>query len=653
MDKPTINSFSTLIPLFVQKYERYLPNAFDDSLSILEKMNKIIDYLNQIGEISNDVVSQWNTVMEWIKSNGLSDTVNAGIQAKIDDGTLGNLINNSLIKTALQSVSNTMNQITTIFNNLNSETQPFYNADYLQNQIILMASYGGLQNSPANFELYSSKDGITFQNINLGILFSSQLGEVWDYQTLFKDGYFYFLFDQGNKIGFIKTNDFVSYEEHEINLSGFVTLWAPKWFIDDNGDIYIHFAGGDGTNQNDINNQSIPFHKIYAMKATDTTMQNYGTPYLLSFSDSVNKIDPFVIKSSDVYHLFAKNEYNKKIQHWTNSTLSEGSQWTFIQEIDFGIPVEAPALISYLGKWYLYVDAYGDGVTLAKTSIDLNVWSNSFRSGAENQNITRHFQPCVITDSNALTTIKNLIVREQKKNNVKIGTSSQVFRPYQYIERPLDGFVANSIGQTGNIPKLTVVKNGIYSANAGMQITIENLDISALRNFDKFYFVLNSSEPGAHIRIKQSTNFYPSQNFYDISPRTGNNNLLIPFINYNGQPRAMNQESGFDILPFDIWELETMKDGSNNVQNLKIENGNLYRLQGDSPCFIQSLDLTDVPERAIFYFLCASSTTSLTINSSTGIYLPGDTDLILSPTDKTNNKIIKVIKLFNQLYIGG
>lgn len=96
MDKPTINSFSNLIPLFVQKYERYLPNAFDDSLSILEKMNKIIDYLNQIGELSNSVIDQWNQVMAWVESDGLQQSVETTLNEWYDNGKITTIVDNLL-----------------------------------------------------------------------------------------------------------------------------------------------------------------------------------------------------------------------------------------------------------------------------------------------------------------------------------------------------------------------------------------------------------------------------------------------------------------------------------------------------------------------------------------------------------------------------
>ena len=40
--------------LFLHKYERYLPTAFDESKSLLEKMNKLIEAQNQLIDVVND-----------------------------------------------------------------------------------------------------------------------------------------------------------------------------------------------------------------------------------------------------------------------------------------------------------------------------------------------------------------------------------------------------------------------------------------------------------------------------------------------------------------------------------------------------------------------------------------------------------------------
>lgn len=90
--RPIITGSPNLPLLNVHSYERYLPTAFDESMSILQKMNKVIHHLNLMGEISNSVVNQWNDLIKWILENGLSEVVSEEIDKRIADGTFDTLI---------------------------------------------------------------------------------------------------------------------------------------------------------------------------------------------------------------------------------------------------------------------------------------------------------------------------------------------------------------------------------------------------------------------------------------------------------------------------------------------------------------------------------------------------------------------------------
>jgi len=71
--KPPIREFSQVAPIMVQRYESYLPTAFDPTLSLLEKLNHIIEYMNRIGKITNDLIEQWNDIVKWVISDGLEE----------------------------------------------------------------------------------------------------------------------------------------------------------------------------------------------------------------------------------------------------------------------------------------------------------------------------------------------------------------------------------------------------------------------------------------------------------------------------------------------------------------------------------------------------------------------------------------------------
>lgn len=76
----------------VNEYERYLPTAYDDTLSLLEKINKIINHLNQLSLVTGDLVDNWNKLYEWIINEGLKQTVKDQLENWLKDGTLSKII---------------------------------------------------------------------------------------------------------------------------------------------------------------------------------------------------------------------------------------------------------------------------------------------------------------------------------------------------------------------------------------------------------------------------------------------------------------------------------------------------------------------------------------------------------------------------------
>lgn len=84
--------FNNVPNISVQYYEKYLPNAFDESLSILQKINLMIRQLNTIGEVSNNVVNEWNKLMTWILDEGLNTLVEQVFNDRLADGTFDKLI---------------------------------------------------------------------------------------------------------------------------------------------------------------------------------------------------------------------------------------------------------------------------------------------------------------------------------------------------------------------------------------------------------------------------------------------------------------------------------------------------------------------------------------------------------------------------------
>ncbi|MGA9220651.1 MAG: hypothetical protein WBZ57_05590, partial [Pseudomonas graminis] len=92
MAKPDITVWQTIPSLYEQGYERYLPTSFDGSMTILEKMNKIIQYLNSIGALLDGIGQQWNEIVEWVLGEGLENAVKDKLTEWLNDGTLANIM---------------------------------------------------------------------------------------------------------------------------------------------------------------------------------------------------------------------------------------------------------------------------------------------------------------------------------------------------------------------------------------------------------------------------------------------------------------------------------------------------------------------------------------------------------------------------------
>ena len=106
MNKPNVTKFERFAEITLAKYDRYLPTAFDESLTLLEKMNKLIQYLNEIGLLVGDVVDNWNAVMEWVMNEGLTEAVYDKLDMLVADGTMEELINVHLFNNLKQKIEN-------------------------------------------------------------------------------------------------------------------------------------------------------------------------------------------------------------------------------------------------------------------------------------------------------------------------------------------------------------------------------------------------------------------------------------------------------------------------------------------------------------------------------------------------------------------
>lgn len=135
---------SQLKHLFLQRYERYLPTAFDESMSLLEKMNKLIESQNKLIDVVNSHTKYTNDQLfkafgiidenlkkqlelfrdemqaqadafqelkDKVEGDLLPDTVSAKLEEWLLDGTIQGLILDSVFPDMIERIEITENKV--------------------------------------------------------------------------------------------------------------------------------------------------------------------------------------------------------------------------------------------------------------------------------------------------------------------------------------------------------------------------------------------------------------------------------------------------------------------------------------------------------------------------------------------------------------
>ena len=277
---------------------------------------------------------------------------------------------------------------------------------------IFITAFNGLHGS--SLDLYISTDGV-----NLLPLHNRKLiNECWvrDPSPIFHNGKFYIAFTNDDDGGFkiAETSDLINYTIRNIPINGCSLCWAPEWFKDDNGDIYIFLTLGDGTKENAVDGEEVYYTKQYYIKATDNTLTNFTSPTELIFDRVSNKIDSFVIKKDGVYYNFVKNEYLRKIEVYTSNNLLN---WTYSYTMPFANLYVEGASISFLnGKYHFYADAFTRQMSIHATSTNLIDWEWNGETVKAQGLRTQHFT-AISTNSDMNKIISDFYYKENMTNN--------------------------------------------------------------------------------------------------------------------------------------------------------------------------------------------------------------------------------------------
>lgn len=166
MTKPILPGVGTSIPSFDYWVQKVLPLVYDDSLSYMELLAKVVKQLNDMGTLTNEMVALWNTINEWVMNEGLSQGISDKLDEMAADGTLDNIISGQGILVTLLGAKGDYNTLTGIGSD---------NLAAFQLAHSKLPKGGTIIVPPGGDFLFSNTFTITNNNITLHILGNSIL----------------------------------------------------------------------------------------------------------------------------------------------------------------------------------------------------------------------------------------------------------------------------------------------------------------------------------------------------------------------------------------------------------------------------------------------------------------------------------------------
>jgi len=211
--------------------------------------------------------------------------------------------------------------------------------------------------SESNMYVYQSTDGLNFSRVGAGVAYTPPTGLIRDPSVTrnSSDGRYYVAYTaawSANFIGLASSADRLhwTFLENIMFPTAVRTSWAPEWFKDTDGSVnlIVHLRSNGVANPT-------PF-KITALNAGLTS---WSSPVALA-GMTPDYIDSFVIKLGKTYHIFAKNDQTKFIEHATATKLT--GPYTFVGTGDWagwGPALEGPSIYQLdNGTWRITLDGY-------------------------------------------------------------------------------------------------------------------------------------------------------------------------------------------------------------------------------------------------------------------------------------------------------
>ena len=499
------------------------------------------------------------------------------------------------------------------------------------NNDIILYSFFENNEYPTKTNFFISVDGFNLNKIN-----NKDLIEARDPSIIYKNGYWLVACTSYNPHDFkiFKSKDFVNWSSYEISCGLYGDnsnhIWAPEWFEDDNGDIYILISKKHGSVY-DIDGTSIYDFRPYLIKCNNIDNLTFDNPISINLESS-NKLDGHIIKHNNIYNLFIKDEYDKWIEHWTSNNLIE---WVKVKDkvSEFGQYVEGTCIVKYNNRFYAYNDSFKDdnGYMYCCVSDDLNSWSDRKLLDSAGERL-RHGSAYVLRSNNEKNILSKFII-------FNMNNSSKIMRN-TLINL---GCYAND---NNEIYDLELIDKAIYRINNNEEFTLKS--VNNANEVSEFYLILGTDSVGS-LTFDTDKSIIDLPNGFTYSAQYSDNDILIRFVYSETLKRfkPTTTSNSFLVDKYKLkkggWKRQLISSTSTTIDELEVEDGVVYYVGSDVDVVIN--DVSSSVDGTHFYFMLNSGGTgSITINSGYNITVPNAT-YVISKNNNNNDCLIEFIKV--------
>lgn len=483
--------------------------------------------------------------------------------------------------------------------------------------------------SDIHVNLYHSSDGVHFERIT-----ENPKLEGRDPSILYLNGKYYIATTGYNPHDFVihESKNLTDWTTHYISaglykITSLATkIWAPEFFVDDDGTVYILVSVRIGTDVN-IKGQTVDAFAPYIIEMDMETL----TPKSIRNLDleSGNKIDPAIIKKDNVYYMFIKDEYDLNIEIWTSPNLFT---WTKVSDKIEAFEdryMEGPSVVKKDNTYYLYADAFYEPYVYVTQSSDLINWETCEPIRCDNR--TRHGSVTVIKDRDAKMILNDMIV----SNHIDDTGYAKIYN-------------LGSLATDGVIEEFNPFDNYLYQSFAANGDIVIN-KVGNRYNSRSFSVVLRTGAVGS-ITIKKGSVLEMTKDLV-IKPDLGNADTILVFEWVDElkkfKPTFLNTEVLFAnqaIRPgYKRIYLDDGTYASGSTITLNPDNGALYTIGGTFQITINGIDTNVIGDRIYLGVFSNNANAKIILKTGTNLTVPGGSYEI-SVAQGNNEKIIELVR---------